>query len=115
MRRKLTCIICPRGCSLSVDIDGECVTVTGHGCNRGEQYGVEECIRPTRTITSSIRVANRPDKMVSVKTAAPIPKDKIQDMMAHIRAATVNAPVQIGEIILHDLFDTVVVATSSVE
>ena len=28
MKRELTCIICPRGCSLTVDINGDDITVS---------------------------------------------------------------------------------------
>ena len=44
MKRELTCIICPRGCSLCVDIDGEKSTVSGNSCPKGGKYGIEECI-----------------------------------------------------------------------
>ena len=53
-----------------------------------------------RTVTSTVRVENREDTMVSVKTAAPIPKEVIFTVMARIRAARVNAPVKIGDVIL---------------
>ena len=41
MKRELTCIICPRGCSLCVDINGENTVVSGNGCPKGERYGIE--------------------------------------------------------------------------
>ena len=30
MKRELTCIICPRGCGLTVDINGDNVSVSGN-------------------------------------------------------------------------------------
>lgn len=114
MKRTLTCIICPRGCTLTADVSGAAVTVEGHACPRGEQYAVNECISPVRTVTSTVRVANRPDTMVSVKTAQPIPKDKMTEVMARIRETAVTAPVEIGDIIIKDVYGTIVVATSTV-
>ena len=114
MKRQLTCIICPRGCSLTVVPDANPVTVTGNGCPRGEKYGREECLHPVRTVTSIVRVKNREDTMVSVKTADPIPKEKIFECMEQIRSAAVDAPVQIGDIILKDVFGTDVIATKNV-
>jgi CxxC motif-containing protein len=52
--------------------------------------------------------------MVSVKTAAPIPKGKIFEAMELIRSASVEAPVKIGDVILPDVFGTTVVATKDI-
>ena len=77
MKRELTCIICPRGCTLSVEIEDEKVTVSGNACPKGEQYGIDECINPVRTVTSILRISNRNDTMVSVKTSTPVKKEDI--------------------------------------
>ena len=61
--KELTCIVCPRGCRLKVNDD---MVVTGNACPRGEKYAINELTHPTRTITSSIRVTNRPYTLVSV-------------------------------------------------
>lgn len=115
MTRDMTCIICPRGCALKVEINGDNITVTGNSCPKGEQYAIDECTNPTRTVTSSVRVENREDTMVSVKTASPIPKDKIFEVMCLIRAKSVCAPVGIGDIIIKDVFGTDIVATKNIE
>ena len=115
MTRDTTCIICPRGCALKVEINGDNITVTGNSCPKGRQYAVDECTNPTRTGTSSVRVENREDTMVSVKTASPIPKDKIFEVMRLIRAKSVCAPVGIGDIIIKDVFGTNIVATKNIE
>ncbi len=115
MKKTLTCIVCPRGCTLTADVDGDKVTVEGHGCNRGAVYAESECIRPTRTVTSTVRVANRTDTMVSVKTANPIPKEKMAQAMDIIRRTTVLAPVCVGDVIIADLFGTALVATGEVQ
>ena len=72
MKRNLTCIICPRGCTLTVETEGDKVSVSGNSCPKGAVYGIEETTRPTRTVTSVVRVSNREDTMVSVKTAEPV-------------------------------------------
>ena len=115
MDRDLICIICPRGCALHVsDADGE-LTVTGNACNKGKQYAIDECTHPMRTVTSIVRVANREDTMISVKTAAPVPKENIFDVMEKIRDAKVDAPVNAGDVILSDIFGTDIVATKSIK
>ena len=114
MKRELTCIICPRGCSLSVNIDGAKTCVSGNSCPNGEKYGIEESIHPTRTVTSIVRVENRENTMVSVKTARPVPKENIFDVMEIIRKTSVKAPVKIGDIILTNIYGTDIIATKDI-
>lgn len=114
MKRNMTCIICPRGCSLVAEITDSGVTVTGNACKKGEQYAVNECTNPVRTVTATVRVANRPDTMVSVKTAAPIPKEKMLEVMTLLRKTQVNAPVKIGDVVLTNVFGTDVVITKDI-
>ena len=115
MNRDLICIICPRGCALHAEMkDGELV-VSGNACPKGAQYAVDECTNPVRTITSMVRVSNREDCMVSVKTAAPIPKGNIFDVMEKIRCAEIEAPVAIGDVVLEDIFGTKVIATKEIK
>lgn len=115
MERKLTCIICPRGCQLTVSGESDNLTVTGHACPRGQVYAISECTNPVRTITSIVRVSNREDTMVSVKTAAPVPKGKIFEIMGLIRGTTVTAPVKIGDVIIDNVYGTQVVATKNID
>ncbi len=114
MNRTLTCIICPRGCTLNVDINGDDIKVSGAGCKNGDKYAIEECTHPTRTVTSIVRVANRPDTMVSVKTEAPVPKEDIFAVMEKIRAASVDAPVTIGDVIIDNISGTKIIATKTI-
>lgn len=115
MERNITCIICPRGCSLTVTVDGENTKVIGHSCPKGEKYGIDECVNPVRTVTSIVRVTNREDTMVSVKTAEPIPKAEIFKLMKLIRATTVEAPVKIGDVIIENVYGTNVIATKDIK
>lgn len=94
--KELTCIVCPRGCRLQVDDD---MNVTGNFCPRGKQYALSELTNPVRTITTSIRVSNRPHTLVSVKTTNPVPKGKIFEVMEEIDNISVKAPVRIGQIV----------------
>lgn len=98
--KELTCIICPRGCRLKIDDE---LNVTGNSCPRGVVYAKSELTNPTRTITSIMRVKNRDDLMVSVKTSNPIPKDKIFAVLEEIGKVSVNAPTHIGDIVIKDV------------
>lgn len=112
MKRTVTCIVCPRGCTVTVEQN---MTVTGNGCKRGADYAIAECTNPTRTVTATVRVANRADTMVSVKTAAPVPKGEMFAVMNKLRNMTVNAPIAIGDVILNDIYGTQIIATKNIK
>lgn len=114
MKRDLICIICPRGCSLSAEINEGTVTVTGNACPKGKEYAVNECTNPVRTVTATVRVSNRHNTMVSVKTASPVAKDKMMDVMAELRNTQIQAPKKIGDIILRDVCGSDIVVTKDV-
>lgn len=114
MKRNLTCIICPRGCALTAEICNEKVTVTGHTCPKGEEYAINECLHPVRTVTATVRVSNRKDTMVSVKTETPVAKDKMMSVMAALRQTAVTAPVAIGDVVLEDVCGSRIIVTKDI-
>ena len=114
MKKKITCIICPRGCSMQANIQGDTVTVTGNTCPKGEEYAINECLHPVRTVTATVRVANRTDTMVSVKTQAPVPKERMMEVIAVLRQTTVNAPLKIGDVVLADVCGTPILVTKEI-
>ena len=88
-KRNLTCIGCPMGCALLVEMDGkEIISVTGNTCKKGAEYAVKD-----------------------------IPKRKIFDCVETLRDVCVEAPVQIGDVILENVAGTGVdiVATGNVK
>ena len=114
MERKITCIICPRGCAMTATIADSGVTVTGHTCPKGEEYAINECTNPVRTVTAAVRVENRYNTMVSVKTDAPVPKNKMMEVMELVHTLRVQAPVAIGDVIATDVFGANLVITKDV-
>ena len=114
MKRQITCIVCPRGCIMTAEIDGKTITVTGHTCPKGEKHAIGECTNPVRSLTSSIRVSNREDTMVSVKSADPVPKEKMFEIMTMIRSACANAPIAIGDVLIDNVFGTRIIATKEI-
>ncbi len=113
MIKKLTCIVCPRGCEMTVDTDG--LKVSGHTCPRGEAYAVAEITNPKRTLTSTVRVQNRENTVLSVKTANEISKNDLFNALEAVKMAAVNAPVKIGDVIIEDVFGSPVVATKNID
>lgn len=115
MKRNLTCIICPRGCLLSAEITADSVTVTGNACPKGQEYAINECTNPARTVTATVRVSNRYNTMASVKTVTPVAKDQMMDVMKALRQTQIEAPVKIGDVILQNVCGSDIVVTKAVE
>ena len=78
---------------------------------------MKEVTDPTRIVTTTVRVKNGSMPVVSVKTAQDIPKGKIFDCVEALRDVCVEAPVQIGDVILENVAGTGVdiVATGNVK
>ncbi|WP_097027259.1 DUF1667 domain-containing protein [Clostridium peptidivorans] len=106
-KRELTCIGCPIGCMLEVTLeDGIVVDVKGNTCLRGKTYAEKECTNPTRIVTSSVKVRNGEIDAVSIKTKSDIPKDKIMQCIEELRGVVLEAPVNIGDVILTNVAGT---------
>ena len=107
MRKRLICISCPVGCELTVEIEsGKVISVSGNRCPRGEAYAREEVTDPKRVLATSVKVIGGELPLVSVKTSRPIPKTLIPHVMELVKGLSVNAPVEIGQVILENLLDT---------
>lgn len=102
--RQLTCIGCPMGCALCVTISEEGIQVSGNTCPRGELYGREEVQNPVRILTTTLPTEN--GKMVSVKSAKGIPKDRILDCMKSLKGVSLKVPIHTGDIVVQDILDT---------
>ena len=114
MNRNLTCIVCPIGCSMEVEIiDGEVISVTGNTCPRGEKYAISECTNPERMVTTTIRTEN--GKVLPVKTDRPIPKDKVFECMNIINNHICKLPVKVKDVIIEDVFGANIIATKNME
>lgn len=106
-KRELTCIGCPMGCPLTVELEqGKILSVKGNTCKRGEIYAQKEVTNPTRIVTSTVRVEGGKVDMISVKTKEDIPKDKIFACVKALKGLTVKAPVHIGEVIIPNVAET---------
>lgn len=104
--RELTCIVCPRGCSLRVELsdDGAVLSVSGNICKRGAVYANDECTNPQRTVTSTVRCED--GEVVSCKTSTTVPKALVFDVMKEINAAVAPNDVKIGDVVISNILNT---------
>ena len=112
-KRELTCIICPKGCALKVELDenGKVLRVMGNTCKRGAEYAENECTNPMRTVTSTMRCSD--GTVIPVKTETPIPRANIYECMNIIIKGVVTLPVNIGSIVIADVFGSNIVVTEN--
>ena len=111
MKRTLTCIICPAGCTLTVETDGNQVfSVQGNTCPRGRAYAESECVSPMRTVTSTVRCSD--GGVVAVKTDRPIPKDKVFSCMQQMNSVIAPLPISPGTVIMKDVYGCNIIATA---
>lgn len=112
MKRELTCIVCPIGCTLSVELENKKVLgVSGNTCPRGKKYAQDECTNPQRVVTSTIKCSD--GSMVSVKTDRTIAKDKMQECMKIINSKIADLPVSVGDVIIENVFGSNIIATQN--
>ena len=106
--KNLTCIVCPRGCTLTVTLDSEAanpvVSVEGQGCKRGVEYATAECTHPTRVLTTTAPTVD--GGVVPCKTDRAIPRELLFEAMKAVNSLSAPAVVRIGDILLEDLLGT---------
>ncbi len=105
MEKKLTCIVCPMGCEITVDLDdkGNILSISGNTCNRGEEYAKNELTHPMRQLTSTVGIDGGIYNRLPVILSDNIPREKMFDVMEAIGKVRVKAPVKRGDVILSDV------------
>ena len=103
----MLCITCPVGCALEVEHDGETSTrVEGNACQRGLDYAKTELTDPRRMIATTVRVLDGVHPLLPVYTESPLPKGLIFALLADLRRVVMQAPVRMGQIIVHNALGT---------
>lgn len=111
--KQLTCVTCPKGCSITVAVeDGAIASVEGAGCRRGEKYARAEATNPQRTVTASLCVPGCLEPL-SVRTAEPVPKARMADVVRAISQLAPQLPIEMDQVVCPDVAGTgvAVVAT----
>ncbi len=108
MTRNITCVTCPMGCSVTVEISdsGEIISVSGNTCKRGEEYAKNEITHPQRSLATTLRVEGGIYNVVPCKSAGPLPKEKIFECMEAVNSTCVNAPVKLGDVLVKNICGT---------
>ena len=107
MKKEITCTVCPMGCLITVEGEGDSITsIEGYTCPRGEQYGRTEFLHPVRILTSTVRTCSEKEPLLPVRSASPVPKEKLMDCMAEIRKVMLDRSVKVYDVIIPDICGT---------
>lgn len=108
MIKEITCIICPKGCKATVDIEGmQIKSISGLGCKFGRDYVESEAVHPTRIFFSVIPITGaRNIRVLPVRTEKPIPKKLLNDGMDEIRKIRLISPIKTGDVIIKNFLNT---------
>ena len=107
MKKGLTCTVCPRGCTVTADIEGtQILSVEGYGCKRGLSFAEAEITHPARLLTTTVRVTDGKETLLPVRSRTAIPREKLTDCMDVIRQTTVQTPIQQHDVIVADICGT---------
>ena len=116
--REVTCILCPVGCKIIVEIkDGEIISFRNAGCKRGRNYAEQEVKSPVRDFFTTVRVKGGKIPVLSVRSTGPVPKDMLMVCASELAKKVVPAPIKIGDVIMKNILNLGVdiVATKDVE
>ena len=104
--KKLTCIECPVGCDITVELNGPTViAVSGNSCPRGDMYARNEVVCPRRVITTTVRTAS--GKIVPVKTNKPVKKSEIFNVMAKINAVIAKDGIKEKDVVVSNITEDI--------
>jgi len=114
--KEMICIVCPRGCHLTVG-EAPDYPVAGNACPRGAVYAAEEIREPKRTVTATCPVAQRcaespcgvetpcgasTPRRVPVKTDGGVLRESIPALMNDLMKTRVSLPVRSGDVIIEN-------------
>lgn len=107
MRKTITCITCPVGCSIDVEYEGDkIVSMKGNRCPRGAEYARSEVLHPSRVLTTAVYVAAA-GKMLPVRSDRPVPKEALRACVAAAKKLTVTPPVRMGDVLMKEIAEGV--------
>lgn len=98
--KKFTCIVCPKGCRITVDEEGK---ISGYTCLRGLNYVKQELVDPRRTLTSTFKVSGSTLLVCPCKSSQTLPKDRVKDVVKEIAKLDIKAPIKMHQVVIENV------------
>lgn len=99
MNKQVICIVCPKGCKVTVSEQDGVYTTTGNACIRGNVYGIQEATEPKRVLTTTVKINGASISRCPVVSSSPILKDDLFKVISLLEAVELTAPVHINQVI----------------
>lgn len=113
--KMLTCIACPLGCRITVQMQEGQYTFSGNRCARGLDFARTELTAPTRSVTTTVRTLYPDAPVLPVRTKGEVPKEMIPEIIRILSGVSVSERIGIGETVVADILGSGcdVIATNS--
>jgi CxxC motif-containing protein len=104
MDREIICIMCPLGCRIKVQVEGQEVKqVEGEGCKKGVKYAQQEVTFPGRILTTTVATDSPEMPLLPVRSNKALPKEKLIECMKHISKHSVTGSVKVGQTVIKNI------------
>ena len=104
--KQITCITCPIGCRITVEVTGGGYSFSGNQCKRGAEFAETELVSPKRSLSTTVRTAFSGVPVVPVRTNGEVPKGMITDIVRELSGLVVTEKIGIGETVVANILGT---------
>lgn len=104
--KKLTCIVCPKGCDICVETLKDCYEISGNKCSRGKEYAINEMESPKRSLCSTVKTIYKEMPRLPVRTDSDIDLNDIFLVMKELSKVQLNHPIHNGEVVVANILNT---------
>ena len=104
--KQLTCIVCPLGCRIAVEIQNDNFVFSGNSCSRGEEFASKEIKAPMRSLTTTVRTVFPNVPVIPVRTNMDIPKHLIPAVMRQLADVLIREKISIGTVVISNILET---------
>jgi CxxC motif-containing protein len=114
--KNVTCITCPIGCRITIEVtDGQYI-FSGNRCEKGKEFARTELTSPIRSLTTTVRTAFTEMPVLPVRTNGEVPKEKITEIMRELSKIKITKKIGIGETVAVNILGTGcdIIATSDI-
>ena len=102
----ITCITCPIGCRITVEVTDGVYAFSGNKCPKGAEFAKTEMTAPMRSLTTTVRTVFPDMPVLPVRTRGELPKGKIPEIMRELSKVVITEKINIGETIVDDILGT---------
>lgn len=104
--QNFTCIVCPNGCSLTVEKLENTWHVNGNKCKRGIDFAISEITDPKRSLCTTVKTTFKKLPRLPVRTDGEIPLKDVFAAMQVLNKIKIERLYHSGEVVVSNILDT---------